>query len=63
MDRHRVTTGGGRGGGDGRAEGSLATGDAGPAATLLTPDVDGQHGCTFESSQFEGLDQDVGGLL
>jgi len=49
--------------GDGRAEGSSATGDAGPAATSLTPDADGPHDCTFESSQLEGLYQDVGGLL
>ena len=45
----------GRGGGDGRAEGSSATGDAGPAATSLTPGVAGPHACTFESSQLGGL--------
>ena len=36
--------------GDGRAEGSSATGDGGQAAVSLTPDL-----CTFESLQLEGL--------
>ena len=41
--------------GDGRAEGSSAMGDTGPAAASRTPDVDGPYICTFESSQLEGL--------
>ena len=36
--------------GDGRAEGSLAVGDRGQAAVLLTPEVDGTHVLIFESS-------------
>ena len=44
-------------------KGRQQTGDAGPAATSLTPDADGPHDCTFESSQLEGLYQDVGDLL
>ena len=41
----------GEGVGDGRAEGSSATGDGGEAAVLLTPDVDGQGlvSCWFHS--------------
>lgn len=38
-------------GGDGRAEGSLATGDGGQGAISLTLDIGGS---TFESSQPEG---------
>ena len=37
--------------GDGRAEGSSATGDGGQAAVSLTPDVDGTHVHIFERSQ------------
>ena len=40
--------------GDGRAEGSSATGDGGQAAISLTPDVGEMHICIFESSQLEG---------
>ena len=40
--------------GDGRAEGSSATGDRGRAAISLTPDIDGTHVRIFESSQLEG---------
>ena len=40
--------------GDGRAEGSSATGHRGQAAISLTPDVDGTHVRIFESSQLEG---------
>ena len=40
--------------GDGRAEGSSATGDRGQAAVLLMPDVDGTHILIFESSQTKG---------
>ena len=40
--------------GDGRAEGSPATGDGGQAAVSLTPDVDGTHVRIFESSQLQG---------
>ena len=47
--------------GDGRAEGSSATGDGGQAAILLTPDIDGTHVRIFESSQHEDLY--VGDLL
>ena len=47
--------------GDGRAEGSSATGDRGQAGISLTPDVDGMHVCIFESSQLECLY--VGDLL
>ena len=47
--------------GDGRAEGSSATGDGGQAAISLMPDVDGTHVCIFESSKVEGLY--VGDLL
>ena len=47
--------------GDGRAEGSSATGDGGQAAVLLTPDVDGTYVRIFESLQLEGLY--VGDLL
>ena len=35
----------GEGVGNGRAEGSSATGDGGEAAILLTPDVDGTGSC------------------
>ena len=42
-------------GGDGRAEGSPATGDRGQDAVSLTPDVDGTHVRIFESSRLEGL--------
>ena len=45
--------GGGRGGGRCRTEGSSAIGDGGQAAISLTPDVDGTHVHTFESSQLE----------
>ena len=41
--------------GDGRAEGSSATGDGGQAAISLMPDVDGTHARIFEGSQLEGL--------
>ena len=47
--------------GDGRAEGSSATGDARQAAVSLTTDVDGTHVRIFESSQLEG--SYVGDLL
>ena len=40
--------------GDGRAEGSSATGDRGQAAISLMPDIDGMHVHIFESSQLEG---------
>ena len=40
--------------GDGRAEGSSATGDGGQAAIPLTPDTDGTHVRILESSQLEG---------
>ena len=36
--------------GDGRTEGSSATGDGGQAAVLLTPDVDGTQFHIFGSS-------------
>ena len=39
--QEELLTGGGRGGGDDRAEGSSAIGDGGQAAISLTPDVDG----------------------
>ena len=41
-------------GGDGRAEGSPATGDRGQDAVSLTPDVDGTHVRIFESLRLEG---------
>ena len=41
--------------GDGKAEGSSATGDEGQVATSVKPDVDGMHVHIFESLQFEGL--------
>ena len=47
--------------GDGRAEGSSATGDRGQAAISLTPEVDGTCVRIFESSQLEG--SYVGDLL
>ena len=48
--------------GDGRAEGSSATGDGGQAAISLTPDVDGTgSGSLLEISQLEG--SCVGDLL
>ena len=47
--------------GDGRAEGSPATGDRGQDAVSLMPDADGTHVRIFESSQLEGLC--VGDLL
>lgn len=47
--------------GNGRAEGSSATGDGGQAAVSLTPDVDGTHICSLGSSQL--VDTDVGGFL
>ena len=40
--------------GDGRAEGSSAIGDGGPAAISLVPDTDGTHVHIFETSQLEG---------
>lgn len=40
--------------GDGRAEGSSATGDGGQAALPSMPDADGTRVCIFESSQCEG---------
>ena len=62
MDRHKkLLLEVGEKVGDGRAEGSSATGD-GPGDALM-PDVDGPHDCTFESAQLEGLYQDLGGLL
>ena len=39
--------------GDGRAEGSPATGDGGQAAISLTPDIDRTQVRIFESSQLE----------
>ena len=39
--QEELLTGGGRGVGDGRAEGSSAVGDGGQATIALTPDVDG----------------------
>ena len=56
-----LLTGGGRGGGDGRVKGSSAIGGGGQATVSLTPDVDGMHIRTFESSQLEG--SYVGDLL
>ena len=47
--------------GDGRAEGSSATGDRGQAAISLTPDIDGTHVHIFETSQLDG--SYVGDLL
>ena len=47
--------------GDGRAEGSSATGDARQAAVSLMPDADETHVRIFESSQLEG--SYVGDLL
>ena len=47
--------------GEGRAEGSSATGDGGQAEVSLTPDADGTHICIFESLQLEG--SYVGDLL
>ena len=41
--------------GDGRDEGSSATGNGGQATISLTPDVDEMCVCIFESLQFEGL--------
>ena len=38
---------------DGRAEGSSAIEDRRQALISFTPDVDGMHICTFESSQLE----------
>ena len=40
--------------GDGRVQGSSATGDGGQAAISFTPDVDGMHIRIFESLQLEG---------
>ena len=40
--------------GDGRAEGSSATGDGRQAVISLMPDIDGTHIRIFESSQLEG---------
>ena len=39
---------------DGRAEELSAIGDGGPAVISLTPDADGLHIRSFESSQLEG---------
>ena len=50
-----LLTGGGSGGGDGRAEGSLATGDGGQAAAAPTPDTDGTHARISQSSKLEGF--------
>ena len=47
--------------GDGRAEGSSATGNGRQAAMSLMSDVDGTHVHIFKSSQLEGLH--VGDLL
>ena len=41
MNRQEKLTGGGRGVGDGRAEGSSAIRDGGKVVMSLTPDVDG----------------------
>ena len=41
--------------GDGRAEGSSATGNGGQAAMSLTSDAGGTHVHVFKSSQLEGL--------
>ena len=51
----------GEGVGNGRAEGSSATGDGGRDATSLEPDVDGTHVHIFESLQLRGFH--VGNLL
>ena len=51
----------GDGMGEGRAEGSSATGDGGRDATSLEPDVDGTHVHIFESLQLRGFH--VGNLL
>ena len=40
--------------GEGRAEGSSATGDGAQAAISLTPDTDATYVCIFESSLIEG---------
>ena len=50
-----LLTGGERGGGDGRAEGSSATGDGGRTAVSLTPDAEGTHDHISESLKPEGL--------
>ena len=54
-------TGGGQGGGDGRAEGPSAIGDRGQAAVPPMPVVDGARVCISESSKLEV--SYVGGLL
>ena len=59
--QEELLTGGGRGGGDGRAEGSSAIGDREQAAISLMPGIDGTHICIFESLQLEG--SYVGDLL
>ena len=46
--------------GDGRAEGSSATGDGGASSASLTPDVDRTHDHIFESLQPDG--SHVGGF-
>ena len=45
---------GGEEAGDGRAEGSSAIGDGGPAAVSLMPGLGGMHVHIFESSRLEG---------
>ena len=45
--RDDLLTGGGRGVGDGRAEGSSATGDGGQAAISLASDSDGARSGSF----------------
>ena len=47
--------------GEGRAEGSSATGDGGQDAMSLEPDADGTHVHIFESLQLGGFH--VGNLL
>ena len=47
--------------GEGRAEGSSATGDGGRDAMSLEPDTDGTHVHIFESLQLGGFH--VGNLL
>ena len=59
--QEKLLTGGGRGVGDGRAEGSSAVGDGVQAAISLMPDIDRTHVHNFASLQLEG--SYVGDLL
>lgn len=58
--QERLLTGGGRGGGRCRTEGSSARGDGGRDAISLMPNLDGMHIPIFESSHLE--DSYVGDL-